>query len=67
VTAEFSWDHIAEKTERIYHQAVQDNCRRLGRLDCSGRHLKDARSVASSRVNAFVGGKRAAEELHKAA
>jgi glycosyltransferase involved in cell wall biosynthesis len=67
VTAEFSWDHIAEKTERIYHQAVHDNRQRLGHLDCSGRHLKDARSVASSRVNAFVGGERAAEELHKAA
>lgn len=27
---EFSWDHIAERTERVYEKAVLTNCARLG-------------------------------------
>ena len=30
VTTEFSWDHIAEKTEHVYGQAIRDNSERLG-------------------------------------
>jgi glycosyltransferase involved in cell wall biosynthesis len=67
VTAEFSWDHIARQTEGVYHQAIRDNCRRLGRPECSGLHLMDSRPVTSVRKNAFIDGELAPEKLHKAA